>query len=83
MKLSKIKNPIQKLLSVVLAIVIWIIAPSPNKDLTEVKFFVPVSYVNLPKSLEIVSDPIQSISVSVEVAKTNWNRFIPVCSRLR
>ncbi|MCG8337730.1 MAG: CdaR family protein [Proteobacteria bacterium] len=77
MKLKKIKNPFQKLLSVVLAVVIWLFAPSPNKEITEVKFFVPVSYVNLPKNLAIVSDPIQSISVSVEVAKNELAKIHP------
>lgn len=77
MKFSKIKNPIQKLLSVCLAIIIWSFAPSPNKDLTEVKFFVPVSYVNLPKHLEIVSDPLQSIAISVEISKDELPKTNP------
>ncbi len=73
----KLKNPIQKLLSVCFAIAIWAFAPSPNKELTEVKFFVPVSYVNLPKELAIVSDPLQSISVSVELAKNELAQVHP------
>lgn len=77
MKQSAIRNPIQKALSVLLAIIIWLFAPAPNKELTEVKFFVPVSYVNLPKNLEIVSDPIQSISISVEIARNELAQVHP------
>jgi YbbR domain-containing protein len=73
----KFKNPVQKLLSICFAITIWAFAPSPNKELTEVKFFVPVSYINLPKNLEIVSAPLQSISVSVELAKNELAQVHP------
>ncbi len=77
MKFTIFKNPVQKLLSVCFAIAIWAFAPSPNKELTEVKFFVPVSYVNLPKNLEIVSDPLRSLSVSVELAKNELAQVHP------
>ena len=77
MNFSLTKNPVQKLLSICFAIAIWAFAPSPNKELTEVKFFVPVSYVNLPKNLEIISDPLQSISISVELAKSELAQMHP------
>lgn len=77
MKKNTIRNPIQKLLSVFIAIIIWLIAPSPNKELTEVKFFVPISYVNLPKHLEIISDPLRSISISVELARNDLVKVHP------
>ena len=71
-------NPLQKLLALCLAITVWIFAPSPDKkDLTEIQFFVPVSYVNLPKNLDIVSDPLQSISVSVEVPRNEIQKAHP------
>ncbi len=82
MRNSKIKNPIQKLLAVSFAIIIWAFAPSPNKNLTEVKFFVPVSYVNLPKNLEITSEPLQSISVSVEIPRSELQQNYPSLFRV-
>ncbi|MBU2514848.1 hypothetical protein KJ966_26310 [bacterium] len=77
MRIFKIKNPIQILLSICFAIVIWIFAPSPNRELTEVKFFVPVSYANLPKDLEITSEPLQLISVTVEIPKNELAQVHP------
>ncbi len=77
MRIFKIKNPIQILLSICFAIVIWIFAPSPNRELTEVKFFVPVSYANLPKHLEITSEPLQLISVSVEIPRNELAQVHP------
>ena len=63
------KNPIQKLLAVSFAIIIWIFAPAPESaKKTEVQFFVPVSYIHTPKNLVIISDPLQAISVSVEIS---------------
>ena len=73
----KIKNPIQILASICLAIVVWNFAPSPNKELTEVKFYVPVSYVNLPKNLEITSGVLQLISVSVEIPRNKLAEIHP------
>ena len=71
-------NPLQKLLALSFAITIWIFAPSPDKkNLTEIQFFVPVSYVNLPKNLEITSEPLQSISVSVEISSNEIQKAHP------
>ncbi|MFH2130431.1 MAG: CdaR family protein [bacterium] len=71
-------NPLQKLLALSFAITIWIFAPAPDKkNLTEIQFFVPVSYVNLPKNLEIISDPLQSISVSVEIPSNEIQKAHP------
>lgn len=73
----KIKNPVQKLLALFLAVIIWVFAPSPDKNLTEVKFFVPVSYVNLPKNLSITSEPLQTISISVEIPRNELQQVHP------
>jgi len=63
------RNPVQKLLAVSFAIIIWIFAPAPdNAARTEVQFFVPVSYVNLPKNLVIISNPLQTITVSIDIS---------------
>ncbi|NQU66118.1 MAG: YbbR-like domain-containing protein [SAR324 cluster bacterium] len=71
-------NPLQKLLALSFAITIWIFAPAPDKkNLTEIQFFVPVSYVNLPKNLEIISDPLRSISVSVEIPTNEIQKAHP------
>jgi YbbR domain-containing protein len=73
-----INNPLQKLLALGFAITIWIFAPAPDKkDLTEIQFFVPVSYVNLPKNLEIISDPLRSVSVSVEIPSSDIQKAHP------
>lgn len=77
MRPYKIKNPIQILLSILFAVIIWTFAPSPNRESTEVKFFVPVSYVNLPKNLEITSEPLQLVSVTVEIAKNELTQIHP------
>ncbi len=71
----------QKLLALCMALVIWIMAPTPNREgLTEIQLFAPVSYINLPKNLEIVSQPIASVSLFVsiphnEVGKINPSQF--------
>ncbi|MBT3226640.1 MAG: YbbR-like domain-containing protein [Deltaproteobacteria bacterium] len=71
-------NPLQKLLALCFAITIWIFAPAPDQNnLTEIQFFVPVSYVNLPKNLEIISDPLQSVSVSVEIPSNEIQKAHP------
>lgn len=71
-------NSLQKLLAVCCAIVIWIFAPAPDKkNLSEIQFFVPVSYVNLPKNLEIISQPLQTISLSVEVPRNKIQEIHP------
>ncbi len=71
-------NPLQKLLALCFAIIIWIFAPAPDKNnLTEIQFFVPVSYINLPKNLEIISEPLQSVSVSVEIPSNEIQKAHP------
>jgi len=71
-------NPLQKLLALGCAIIIWVFAPSTDKkNLTEIQFFVPVTYVNLPKNLEITSKPLQSVSVSVEAARSELPAIHP------
>jgi len=72
------KNPIQKLLAITIALAIWFFAPAPDKkDLSEVQFFAAVSYVNLPKNLEIVSERVKSISVSVEIPQNEVPKIHP------
>ena len=68
----------QKLLALCFAFLIWAIAPEVKKDdLTEVQFFVPVSYVNLPRNLEITSPPLSSISLTVEFSQTDIENIHP------
>lgn len=56
----------QKALALVLAFSIWGLAPSKKLEgQMESQFFIPLSYVNLPKELEMVSQPLQSISIAV------------------
>ena len=72
------RNPVQKLLAVSFAVIIWIFAPAPdNAKRTEVQFFVPVSYANLPKNLVIISNPLQTISVSIEIASQELPEIHP------
>ncbi|PCI24987.1 MAG: hypothetical protein COB67_11180 [SAR324 cluster bacterium] len=72
------KNPVQKLLAISFALIIWTLAPEMKKgDLTEVQFFVPVSYVNLPKDFEITSPPVQSLSISVEFSEKEIDNIHP------
>lgn len=60
-------NPIQKVLSLVFAFIIWALAPNLKKnELVEVQIFVPVSYVNIPKDLDMTSQPVQTIGVAFE-----------------
>ncbi len=78
MKRLLFNNPVQKLLALGFAITIWIFAPAPDKNnLTEMQLFVPVSYVNLPKNLEITSDPVQSISVSIQIPSSDIQKANP------
>ncbi|MCP4753627.1 MAG: YbbR-like domain-containing protein [Proteobacteria bacterium] len=71
-------NPIQKLLAIGFAVTIWIFAPAPDKyNMTEIQFFVPVSYVNLPKNLGIISEPLPSINLSVEIPRNEIQKFHP------
>jgi len=78
MKKLLFNNPLQKLLALGFAITIWIFAPAPDKkDLTEIQFFVPMSYVNLPKNLQIISERLQSVSVSVEIASNEIHKAHP------
>ncbi|MDT8446060.1 MAG: CdaR family protein [bacterium] len=68
LKFNLTNNWPQKLVALVLACFIWAMAPSPSKKgLTEIQFFVPVSYINTPKDLEMTSTPLQTVSVVVEV----------------
>lgn len=72
------KNPVQKLLAFSFALIIWALAPTARKEiLTEAQFFVPVSYVNLPKDIEITSPPLQSVSVAVEFSQKDIKDIHP------
>lgn len=72
------KNPVQKLLALSFALIIWAVAPEIQRDdLTEVQFFVPISYVNLPRNFEITSPPISSISLTVEFSKNEIKNIHP------
>ncbi|MDH5561059.1 MAG: CdaR family protein [Deltaproteobacteria bacterium] len=73
-----VKNWPQKILAIVFAMIVWALAPSPNKEAqTEMQFFVPVTYANLPKTLEIISDPIQSVSISVATSQSDLQNLHP------
>ena len=62
-------NPIQKVLAVGIAVLIWAFAPHLDKpNLSQMRIFVPVSYINAPENLEIVSQPQQSVGVTIEIA---------------
>jgi len=66
---SLTKNLPQKLLAFALALFIWAIAPTPSKKgLTEVQLFIPVTYINAPKDLEMTSRPLESVSISVSAS---------------
>ncbi|MCP4297322.1 MAG: YbbR-like domain-containing protein, partial [Proteobacteria bacterium] len=78
MNKSLFKNPVQKLLAFSFALIIWAVAPEIQKDdLTEVQFFVPISYVNLPRDFEITSPPISSISLTVEFSQNEIKNIHP------
>jgi len=63
------KNIPQKVLAFSIAIFVWALAPtSSKKGLTEIQLFVPVSYINSPKDLLMISKPLQTVSISVSVA---------------
>jgi len=63
------KNWPQKLLAFCLALFVWALAPTGSKKgLTEIQLFVPVSYINSPKSLEMTSKPLQTVSISVSAS---------------
>ena len=63
-----VKNPVQKILAIGIAILIWVYAPNLEKpNLSQMQIFVPVSYINTPKNLEMVSQPQQTIGVTIEI----------------
>ncbi len=67
-KIFLLKNPLQKILALVFAILIWAFAPSMEKpSLSQMQIFVPVSYINTPQDLEIVSQPQQSVGITIEI----------------
>ena len=64
-----VKNPIQKVLAVGVAFLIWSFAPNLEKpELSHMQIFAPVSYINTPENLEIVSQPQQSVGITIEIA---------------
>lgn len=64
------QNYTQKLLALCFALIIWALAPELHqKDRSEVQFFVPLSYVNLPKNLEIISEPTGSVTLFINAPK--------------
>ena len=73
-----LKNWTQKILAILFALIIWALAPSPQKDgSTEIQFFVPITYVNLPKTLQIISKPVQSVSISIEISQRDLQKVHP------
>ena len=71
-------NFLQKVLAFFLALFVWAVAPTPSKNgKTEIQFFVPITYINTPKDLEITSQPLQTVSISVEAASSSLNQVHP------
>ena len=71
-------NAAQKILAFSLAFFIWLLASAPQKqEQSVIRFFIPVTYQNLPKDLEIVSKEIQSINIAVEVKRANQGEVHP------
>lgn len=78
MKKILLHNFAQKILAVLLAFFIWLFATVPTMhEKSVVQFFVPITYQNLPKDLEIVSPQLQSVNVSVEAMKSNLQDVHP------
>ncbi|OGH02142.1 MAG: hypothetical protein A2600_08165 [Candidatus Lambdaproteobacteria bacterium RIFOXYD1_FULL_56_27] len=75
----RIKNNfLQKALAFLLALFVWAVAPTPSKNgKTEIQFFVPITYINAPKDLEITSQPLQTVSISVEAVSTSLSQVHP------
>lgn len=64
----KIENLPQKALALFIAIIIWVLTTNQKEsNLTEVQFFIPVSYINLPRDLTLKSSPLRSTNISIEV----------------
>jgi len=78
MKRLLTQNYWQKLLAFLMAFFIWLMAPAPNKQgLTEMQFFAPISYINLPKDLEITKHPPQAVSVFVRIPQNMVGEINP------
>lgn len=73
-----LKNYPQKILAILLAIFIWMIASKPQ-DIgnTEIQFFIPVSYANLSSDFEIVSKPLQATNVTIQTTSNNQKDIHP------
>lgn len=78
------KNLAQKTLALFVAIAIWGFAPLPKREgTTEIQFFVPVSYTNLPKHLEITGQPPRSVALFVELPQSSLGNINPSQFQLR
>ncbi len=67
-KLFFLRNPLQKFLAFCFAIVIWSFAPSlEKKEITEMQIFVPLTYTNTPQDLIMVTNPPQTIGVTLTI----------------
>ncbi|OGG95549.1 MAG: hypothetical protein A2527_06890 [Candidatus Lambdaproteobacteria bacterium RIFOXYD2_FULL_50_16] len=68
----------QKLLALVLALIVWALAPTPGREgQTEIQFFVPLTYTNAPKDLIMTSQPLQAVSILVEVPARDLASIYP------
>ena len=67
-KLFFLKNPLQKFLAISFAVIIWAFAPSlDKKEITEMQIFVPLTYTNIPQDLIMVTNPAQTVGVTLKI----------------
>lgn len=65
------KNLSLKVLSLLLAALMWaFIASQERSGATEFRFITPLVFKNIPSSLEVLSSPVQSVSVLVSVRRS-------------
>ena len=72
------ENILQKAFALGMALVIWAMAPTPQKEgFTEMQFFVAISYINLPKNMEFIESPPQSVSLFVSIPNSEVGELNP------
>jgi len=72
------ENILQKAFALGMALVIWAMAPTPQKEgFTEMQFFVAISYINLPKNMEFIEPPPQSVSLFVSIPHSEVGELNP------
>ena len=71
-KLFFLRNPLQKILAFSFAVIIWAFAPSlDKKDITEMQIFVPLTYTNIPQDLMMITNPTQTVGVTLKIENNN------------